>query len=162
MTSSNGPQTGVDADSVWPPTIERAVVAPDTKQQGLRRGRFALLSALTGIGLAALVIAIGSVAIGTGWVQSVPQAKGVQLTIALQAVYLIGLICEAVAVITAIRARRTRTGRWGMALALLMLVASFLWGAGLMVGVVFPNHNEWPWAGDSDYNCCHEKMGPDG
>ena len=161
MTSGDGRQ--IEASDVWPPAVEHPAgsapaTAPDTEQRELRRGRFALLSALTGIGLAALVIAIGLTAIQTGWVRSVPQAEGVQLTTALQVVYLIGLICEAVAIIAGIIARRTQAGRWGLAIALLMLITSFLWVFGLIVGVVFPDHNEWPWAGGDGDNCCHERM----
>ena len=147
MTSSNKPQT--EADNVWPPAVAHLpgflpTVASDAKQRDLRRGRSALLSAVLGIGLAALATGIGLAALQTGWVRSVPWAESNCLLLTLLAIYLIGLICEVVAVVAGSISRRTRTGRWSLAISVIALTAFFLYAPhmihrGEQTGV-------WPWS----------------
>lgn len=160
MTPGSGPQT--EADNVWPPAVAHPpgflpTVASDAKQRDLRRGRSALLSALSGIGLAALATGIG---LGTLRVLQPPGVSAYLLD-ALLAIYLIGLICEVVAVVKGSIARKTRMGQWGLAISLVVLTAFILFIVSLSIQM---HHNTgmWPWQGQSDDDCCHEKMGPDG
>jgi len=157
VTPYNGPRT--EAGDTWPPAIEHPAgsvpaIAPETKQRELRRGRFALSSALTGIGLAALATGIGLGA---------RQSPGVvtYLWEAELAIYLIGLICEVVAVVKGSIARKTRMGQWGLAISLVVLTAFILFTVSFSIQM---HHNTgiWPWQGQSDDDCCHEKMRPDG
>ena len=151
MTPYNGPRT--EAGDTWPPAIERSdgsvpTNAPDTGQRDLRRGRFALSSALTGIGLAVL----GLATLQTGWVRAALLTESIPVVVAYYVACFLGLICEVVAVITGSVARRTRTGQWGLALSLLSLVLTAVF---LYASLVYIREN-------SNDNCCHEKMGPNG
>ena len=147
---------------IWPPAIEHPAgflptVAPDAKQRERRRGRFALSSALMGIGLA--VLATG---IGLGTLRAIqPRGVSAYLLDALCVVYFLGIVCEVLAVVKGSIARKTRMGQWGLAISLVILSAFILFIVSFSIQM---HHNTglWPWQGQSDDDCCHEKMGPDG
>lgn len=148
MTSGRRPQT--EADNVWPPTIEHLAgpapaVTPDTKHRELQRGHFALLSALTGIGVPVFVVSL---------LMRLPRtASSATLRVedALPGVWLtacfFGAACGVIAVVMGTMARGTRTGRWGLAIPLSVLA--------VFIVLILAQHSlngTWPWQGYSD-NC---------
>jgi len=141
VTSSSGSQT--EADDVWPPTIDRPAVAPDTRQRQLRRGRFALLSALTGIGVPAFTM--GALMLLPRPVSSAALRIENILSDIWPIICLLGLACEIAAVITGTTARKTWASRWGMAIPLLALCVP-------VVLVLLQHHmnGTWPWGGFRD------------
>ena len=81
MTSGNGPRT--EAGDTWPPTIEHSAglmptITADAKRRERGRGRFALLSALTGLGIITTGIALAAHRMGESnkcyllWLRSIP------------------------------------------------------------------------------------------
>ena len=135
-----------EAGETWPPPVAPpadfvSAVPVEAKKRELRIGRIALLWALTGLGVPMLVVGI-LMSLPTNITSGVGNAP---LSIAGLGACLLGVAFEATAVVTGVIARRTRTGRWGLALPLLSLLVTVI-----LVLVQHHLNGTWPWQGLSD------------
>lgn len=137
-----------EASGVWPPAVEHPAgpaptIALTAEHRELRVGRIALFSALTGIGLPALMV--GVLMLLLRQVNSATLKIDNILSDAWLIICLLGVACEVAAVITGGIARRTRDGQWGMAIPLLTLAVT-------VVLVLLQHHTNgtWPWEGFQD------------